>query len=132
MSRSVIEVNENTSLPITATLKDSAGTVIPSASIVSIEMTLVNVVNTTLATSIINSRQKQDVFNANDCTYHATSGLFTWNVQVEDTTILGSTPTGQRESHLATITVVWDTDKQMQQEIELAVLNLRNVPQVGA
>ena len=132
MTRKVIEVNEKTALPITATLKNSAGTAITLAQIDSIEMTLVNVLETTLASSIVNSRQKQNVLTTNDCTMHATSGLFTWNVQVEDTTILGTTPIGKRESHLATITVTWDTDKQMQQEIELAILNLRNVPQVSA
>lgn len=128
MSRKVVEINENTSAPITATLKDSAGTVIALASIDTIEMTLVNVADG----ETINSRAKQNVLNANDCTMHATSGLFTWEVQVEDTTIQGTVSIGQRESHLATITVTWDTTKQMQQEIELSVLNLRNVPQVSA
>ena len=129
MSRTELSINESTSHVLTATLKklDATNTLVPlpAAEIDSIEMTLIN----ELGGAIINSRQKQDVLNTNDCEMHATSGLFTWDVQVEDTEIVGDTPVGSREKHLATITVTWDTTKQMHFEILLLVKNLRSVPQ---
>lgn len=129
MSRTELQINEKTAAPLTATLKGNSSTPITLAQIDSIEMTLIEV----RSGDIINSRQKQDVLNANDCTMHATSGLFTWNVQVEDTTISNSgTQIGKQEQHLATITVTWDTTKQMHFEILLLVKNLRSVPQQAA
>ena len=126
-TRTELEVNENSYAPVMLTLTSDGTTAIASASIDSIEMTLIDV----QSGDIVNSRQKQDVFGANNCTMHATSGLFTWTVLVLDTTIVGTTPIGQREHHLATLTVTWDTTKQLQFEIQLNVLNLRSVPQVA-
>lgn len=134
-SRTEINCKENTSFPAYATLEyynGSAYVPILSAQVDSIEMTLVNVNETTLATSIVNSRQKQDVFDDNDCTFHATTGLFTWDVRPEDTEIVGSTPINAKEKHLATFTVTWDTTKKMHFEILLIIENLRSVPQVSA
>lgn len=128
-TRTELEINENTQAPVTATLTSDGSTAIPSANINSIEMTLLEVVSG----DIINSRQKQDVFGTNNCTMHATSGLFIWTVQVEDTEIVNTsvTPVGSIEKHLATITVTWDNTKQMHFEILLLVKNLRSVPQVA-
>ena len=132
MARTELSINESTSHVVTATLKklDATNTLVAlaSADIDSIEMTLIEV----RSGDIINSRQKQDVFDANNCTMHATSGLFTWEVQPEDTEILNTgTQVGAIEQHLATFTVVWDTDKEMHFEIMLLVKNLRSVPQVA-
>jgi hypothetical protein len=131
-TREEYDINEDSFAPYTTTLTSDGSTAITLAAVDSIEMTLVNVRDTTLATSIINSRQKQNVLNTNNCTFHATSGLFTWNIQPDDVEIQGTVPIGQREGHLATFTVTWDTTKKMQFEVLLNVLNLRNVPQVSA
>lgn len=129
MARTELDIDEKTYGVITCTLQDEDGDAVAASVIDSIEMTLIDV----YSGDVIDDRQKQNVKNANDCTIHDTSGLFTWNVQVEDTTIQNSNlPIGQREPHLATITVTWDTTKQMHFEILLNVLNLRSVPQVSA
>jgi hypothetical protein len=131
-TREEYEINEDSYAPYTTTLTSDGSTPITLAAISTIEMTLVNVADTTLATSIINSRQKQNVKNANNCTMHATSGLFTWDIQPDDVEIVGSTPIGGKEKHLATFTVTWDTTKQMHFEVLLIIENLRSVPQVSA
>jgi hypothetical protein len=124
-----VECNEASSLEITATIQDEDDAAVALAAINSIEMTLVE----TAGGTIVNSRQKQNVLNANNCTMAATSGLFTWSVQAADTAIVNSaTAIGDREVHLATFTVVWDTTKQVQFQVRLKVLNLHSVPQVGA
>ena len=126
-TRTELAINERTSAPVTCTLKDEASVVIPLADIDSIEMTLIE----TNTGNTVNSRAKQNVLNTNNCTMHETSGLFTWNVQPEDTTV-SVVAIGQTERHLATFTVVWDTTKQMHFEIVLLIENLRSVPQVSA
>lgn len=123
-----LQINEDSFGEITATLQDESGTAIALTDIDSLEMTLIEV----HSGDIINSRQKQNVLNTNNCTVHATSGLFTWNVQPDDTSIEGSTRIGQREEHLATFTLTWDTTKQLHFEILLQVLNLRSVPQTSS
>lgn len=126
MSRTRTEIDcvEESTFPVTSTFTSDGSTAIASADIVSMTMTLIDEVTG----DTINSRSAQDVFGANDCTYHATSGLFTWNVQTEDTTIQNtSTPIGRRENHLATVTVVFDTDKIHTFEVLLMVKNLRGV-----
>lgn len=124
------DMDEKATAPFTTTLTSDGSTAIALASIDSIEITLINDHDG----EPINSRQKQDALNTGDFTMHATSGLFTWEIQSEDTTIQDATqtPVGSREPHRATITVIWDTDKQMQIEVLLKVLNLRSVPQVSA
>jgi hypothetical protein len=129
-TREEYEINEDSRAPYTTTLTSDGTTPITLAAVSTIEMTLVNVADTTLATSIINSRQKQDVKNANNCTLHATSGLFTWDIQPEDITIVGSTPIGAKEKHLATFTLV-GTAVKMHFEVLLIIENLRSVPQVA-
>jgi hypothetical protein len=131
-TREEYDINEDSYAPYTTTLTSDGETPITLASVDSIEMTLVNTSETVLATSIVNGRQKQNVLNTNDCTFHATSGLFTWDIQPEDIAIVGSTPIGKIERHLATFTITWDTTKKMHFEVELHILNLRNVPQVSA
>jgi hypothetical protein len=129
LTRVEIEINEDSYYPVTATLTSDGTTPIPLANIDSIEMSLINE-RTGL---YINSRQKQDVLNANDCTMASLTGVFTWEVKREDAAIIvpGATPYGQYENHLATLEVVWDTYKSVKQEILLKVLNLRNIPQVA-
>lgn len=127
-TREEYDINEDSYAPYTTTLTSDGSTAIALASIDTIEMTLINVADG----EIVNSRQKQNVKNANNCTMHATSGLFTWAIQPEDIEIVGTTPIGHEERHLATFTITWDTSKKMHFEVELHILNLRSVPQVEA
>jgi hypothetical protein len=128
-TREEYDINEDSFAPYTTTLTSDGSTAIALASINSIVMTLIEM-NGSGATPV-NSRSNQNVLNTNNCTMHATSGLFTWNIQVEDTDIVNtSTPIGAKEPHLATFTVTWDTTKKMHFEVLLKVLNLRSVPQV--
>ena len=122
-----IEVNESTSQVYSVTLKDETDTAVALASIDSIKMTIIE----TTSGSTVNSRNAQDVLNANNCTFHATSGLFTWNIQPEDTAIVNSnTPVLKKENHLVTITFEWASNtKSFHREIALKCLNLRSVPQ---
>ena len=117
-----IEVNEQSSLVYTATLTDEDDAPIASASVTSIRMTLIE----TVSGDVVNSRSAQSVFNANNCTMHATSGLFTWSIQPEDTEIIGDGADGY-ETHLATVTVAWGSNKKMHREILLKIRNLRSI-----
>lgn len=124
VTRTEIDIDEENTTPITSTFTSDGTTAIASANVVSITMDLIDEVTG----DTINSRSAQNVFNTNDCTYHATSGLFTWNVQSEDVAIQNdSTPIGRRENHLATITCVFNTDKKHTFEVLLMCKNLRGV-----
>lgn len=68
----------------TATLKDADEVPITKANLTAITLTLYNVADGT----IINSRENQDVKDANNVTIHATTGLLTWNMQPEDNAIV--------------------------------------------
>lgn len=75
---------EKTTQFYTVTLKDEGGVVIPLADLATLKLTYYNVANG----AIINSRNDQNVLNANDVTVHATSGLLTWVLQAADTAII--------------------------------------------
>lgn len=122
-TRTELEINEESYGVVTTTLVDEDSVAIASADIDAITVTLI----AERSGDVINSRSAQDVFNANNCTMHATSGLFTWNVQTADTEIVDNTKIGEIEPHLATFTVTWDTTKKMHFEILLKVKNLRSV-----
>jgi hypothetical protein len=127
MAREEYDINEDSHGKYTCTLKDEDDAAVLLTSIGSITMTLIEERTGTE----VNDRTAQDVLNTNDCTYNATSGLFTWNVQIEDTDIVNtSTGIGKREPHLATISFLWASGtKQHHHEVVLNVLNLRSVPQ---
>ena len=122
----VLNIDENTYGVYTSTLLDQLDVAIPLSAIDSITMTLKEL----SGSGIVNSRSAQDVLNTNDCTYHATSGLFTWEIQPADTAIvLSGASTSSRETHVATITVIWNTTKKMHREIKLRVKNFAGIPQ---
>lgn len=122
-----ILTNERSSQEYSVTINDENGDPVALDAIDSITMTIVE----TQTGTTVNSRSNQNVLNSNNCTFHATSGLFTWAVQPADTAIVNSdTPVGKREIHLATLTFKWASEaKEWHREIALKVLNLRSVPQ---
>lgn len=80
-------IPEQSSAWYSSTLKDRTGAVIPSASLSSLTATLYAPAYTA-GSNIVNSRNAQNVLNANNCTLHATSGAFEWAMQTADTTML--------------------------------------------
>ena len=95
---------------------------IPSADVVSITLSLYDKSTGTQ----INSRAAQDVFNANDATYHATTGLFSWEIQALDNIIVGSGILELRpEIHVARLTMVFDTDKTIIHHFSIKVIKLQ-------
>lgn len=122
----IIECSESSTPVYTATLLDENSTAIAASAIDEIVMTLIDA----RTGEVVNSREEQDIKNANDCTIHATSGLFTWNIQIEDTELQASPLIGaQYEEHVASITVRWNSTKQMHRTIALRCYDLASVPQ---
>lgn len=119
------EVNEREHATYTITLKDESGDAIASADVDSLTLTLYNAADG----SIINSRTAQDVLNANNVTFHATTGLLTWAVQILDNVIVDTTlATGMYERHIALFTVTWDSEaKSKKHEVIIDVRNLGKV-----
>lgn len=111
----------------TVTFLDKDGSPIPLTSMVSITATMIE----TITGNTVNSRTAQDVMNANNGTYHATSGLFTLDLQPGDTAIVNTNlPIGGIEIHRLTLTFVWDSSaEQLSIEILLKIRNLRSAPQ---
>ena len=121
-------VTEGTTPELTFTLADSAGTAVALSAIDSITMTVIE----EKSGSTVNSRSAQDVKNTNNCTYHATSGLFTYDLQPGDVAIENATdnPIGSIERHLITVTFVWDSSAEsISKQFLLQIRNLKSVPQ---
>lgn len=127
------EINENqtgilttTSDGSTVTFLDANGSPVTLANMVSITMTYIDL----KSGDTINSRLNQDALNANNFTYHATSGLFTWDMQPGDVAIVNSeTPVGGLEKHLAVILFVWDSgNEKLPIEILIKVRDLEYMP----
>lgn len=117
-------IRQNTTGRYTVTLKDEDDAAIASASINSITMTYYD----QKTKRIINSRSAQNVKDANNCTIHATSGLFTWSIQQGDTVILNEK--NADEVHVALITVTYSSTKVGSHEVLLKVLNVTKVGDV--
>lgn len=77
-------VLEKTTPVYTATLVDEDENAIALLSISTMTLTFYD----RRTGTIINSREAQDVKNANGVTIHATSGLLTWTMGVADTTLV--------------------------------------------
>lgn len=96
-------IPERTSAVYTCTLREAAtGVVVPLASLTTLTVSLFDATTA----GIINSRTAQSVLNANQGTYHATSGLFTWAMIPADNVIVG---TAGDEVHVAEFHAIWNT-----------------------
>ena len=89
----------------TGTLLDTAGVAIPLANINSVTLTLTNAATG----AVINSRNSQNVLNANNVTIHATSGALSWLIQPGDTSLIDAS--SPYEEHIAEITWTYETTK---------------------
>ena len=114
-----LQVNEKTTARYQTTLLDETGVGIASGSFVSLSLTLYNV----STGAIINSRNSQNVLNANNVTISG-SGLLTWTMVPNDNSIIGSEKT---EHHKALFEGVYSTDKAVRYPIFIVVTNLTKV-----
>ena len=96
-------VLEKTTAQYTATLKDEAGVVIPSADLTTLTLTLYD----EATGAIINSRDNQNVLNATGVSIDA-SGLLTWTMDPDDNAIVDtSLAPGRTELHVARFDFTW-------------------------
>jgi hypothetical protein len=118
-------VNEGTTFLYTCTLKDETGAAVPLSAVNTLTLTLYNKETGT----IINSRNVQNVLNANNVTLHATSGLLSWLAQPADNIIVTTDRiAGEREKHIALFEWTWSTTKKGKHELIILVKNLAMVP----
>lgn len=122
MSTLRIEVEEGGSKTYHCTLQDDAGDPIPLAAITSLTATLYDVVTDT----IINSRDAQDVKNANGGTVDATSGAFALDLLAADNPI--KTATSTKEQHKLLLELVLTNGKTRNWQRKVIVTNLHRVP----
>ncbi len=116
------EVNEKTSGRYTATLVGNDGvTPLPGATLSTLVLTLY-VIKADGTDAIVNSRNVQNVLNANNVTV-STGGLVTWLFQVGDTTLVEAIPF---ERHIALWEWTWPTGAG-KHEVILVVRNLHRV-----
>ena len=113
-------------------LVDVDGTTpIPLSAISTITLTLYNAdVREPSPTTgnIINSRNQQNVKNANDVTIHNTSGHITWNMSGLDNPIIDETKS--TEKHIALFEFTYTSgsvQKDGKHKVEIRVENLRKV-----
>lgn len=107
------------------TLKDADGNAIALADLDTLTLTLTNISDD----ATINSRDDQDVKNANNVTVHATSGLVTWEIQRADNAIVGSLSNGNEEIHRALFEYTWDGGTQADShELLLFITSLADIP----
>lgn len=105
MSESQLNYEPGESAVFTGTLYDTAGVAIPLANISSLTLTLTNA----RTGAVVNSRNAQNVLNANNVTVNATTGAMSWLIQAADTTMVdGSFST---EDHIAKFVWTYETSK---------------------
>lgn len=115
-------INEGSTAIYTATVKDEAGTVIPSSAISALTLTLSNVADG----EIINGRNAQDALNDNNVTMHPTSGLLTYTLQPLDTAIQDADE--PFETHRATFQCTYNGGAgQSNWDVDFMIRNLSKV-----
>lgn len=100
-------IAERSSAKLTSVLRDENQVPLPLADLDTLTLTFYLRAD---PRRIINERSAQDVKNANGCTYHSTSGLLTWPMTDLDNAIIGKTPPGRIEEHIALFEWTWAGD----------------------
>src|SRR5687768_4687906 len=83
---------------VEVTLLDEDGAAVPLAGLSTLTLTYTD----TASALVINSRTAQNVKNANNGTFHATSGLFRWDMQAADTAL----PSGETQAEYVGVLTV--------------------------
>ena len=91
---------ERSSGVVVATLRDEAGVAVPLATMTTLTLTL----RDQATRAIVNTRDRQNVLNANNVTFGATDGLVTWAVQPADLECVSG---GNEEVRRALFTARW-------------------------
>ena len=121
---SVAECLEKTTPRYTFTITDDELNPLPAASLTTLTLTLY-VINADGTVTILNSRNAQNVLNANNVTISA-QGLGVWSVQVLDTTMVVATL--PFETRIALWQWTWSAGaKAGKHELNLVVKNLSQV-----
>lgn len=129
------DVLEDSAFALTAQLKDAGSDIADTdLSTITITLFITRDGTTSPAGTIINSRDGQDAFNANDVAISPT-GLLTWDVQPEDTEIINdeievcdNVMKNCRETHRALFEWTLTNGKQGKKVIDLVIHNLEEVP----
>lgn len=116
-------VTEGSTFKYTATLKDEDKTVIPTASVDTITLTLYEVPGQT----IINSKNGTDVYDTGGGTLAATSGAFTFLFLAADNPIVNAAGVGDLECHEALFKIVYSTTKTLNHPVRIYVKQLDKV-----
>lgn len=118
-----VEVDEGESCDIIATFIDLESATLDEASLATLTCTLINAADGT----VINTREDQDIKDANNSTVTA-GGVLTLRLQPADNAIVDATLTaGDTESHYLTVTWTWNdgvTTRTGKQEWEILVRKL--------
>lgn len=87
------------------------------------------VVNSDGTTTIVGGRNKQGIRNENNVSIHDTSGLLTWSLQVEDTTLVDdSLKPGDIEPHLALFEFTYAGTKRGKYLVQFDIIQTLRVP----
>ena len=116
------EVPEGSSALLTCIIRDELGVAVPVGSISTLKATLYDLLD---ATAIINSRDHQNVKNANDGTVDA-NGNFALQLRDVDNPVLH--PTERFEWHVLLVEWTWGTGRGSRKELRFKVRNLGLVP----
>ena len=118
-------VREYTTPKYRAVIQDEDGVAIPAASLTTLRLTHYLPVSD----AIVNSRDDQNVLNANDVTVSA-EGALEWSLQEEDTALAGSiTSGGWYQDHVALFEYTWDSGaKRNNHEVKFKVLSIHRIP----
>lgn len=121
-------VYEQTSAIYTFTLKDMSATpvVIPAADLRSFTLTLYDVTTG----DIINSRDAQNILNANNVTVSA-GGVVVYTMQPDDNVIVGAPAANKAESHGLQFRWTWGSTPPYQAGEHQVVLSVVNRAKVG-
>lgn len=116
-------VQEGTTPIYSARLRDENDDPILLADLSTITLTYYDVASG----AILNSREAQNIKNANNVEINATSGVLTWQLQPGDTTIYGSVEHGDVEPHIALFEWTLANGRRGKHELQLDILNLEKV-----
>ena len=115
-------VAEQTTRRYTATIQDETGAAIPAASLTTLKLTLYD----RATGAVINTRDDQNVLNANDVTVDG-NGLLTWTMKPADNPILNDALA--QEHHVALFEFTYASGaKRGQHEVDFVVRNASKVP----
>ena len=114
-------INEGSTAVYRSVLRDEEGVTIPDSVINTLTLTLSHVGTG----AIINSRNGQNVLNANNVTVDG-SGNLVFALQALDTVIIDDTQS--KEYHRATFQCRFDTNKHSNWDVDFRIRNLEKVP----